>query len=318
MGKDDLKCPICGEPTFVYFGNPRKDRLCAKHGKMANAGEIEQCPDCGKWHNTDEKCECKNKQNIKNEINTMNQGHTNCIICGAPSKGKLQCKSCYNETTEYMNGLDKNSLISEFRDYYYNLKDAIYRMKDFEIVKSNCNKLFAIAYQNAESNNDGLLISLIEKDVTRIIETKKPKEKTETTTNTIEKDTQRENIYPTIDGHRVKSSMEAIIDDALWNALIMHAYEQPIKEFVYERKKCDWFIPITGPKKGIYIEYWGYSSAKYQKDREEKEALYKKYNVPYIGIEKDAPKDSKFIDIIIQDLQRLSIEYFGFMPEWKK
>ena len=57
--KDDLICPICGEPTFIYYGNPRKDRLCAKHGQMAKAGEIEQCPDCGKWHKTDKPCECK-------------------------------------------------------------------------------------------------------------------------------------------------------------------------------------------------------------------------------------------------------------------
>ena len=59
-------------------------------------------------------------------------------------------------------------------------------------------------------------------------------------------------------------------------------------------------------------------SEKYLKDRKEKEELYKKYNVPYVGIEKDAPKDSNFINIIIQELQRKAYEYFGFMPEWKK
>ena len=56
---DELKCPICGEPTYVYFGNARKDKLCKTHGTMANKGLIEQCPDCGKWHKADEDCECK-------------------------------------------------------------------------------------------------------------------------------------------------------------------------------------------------------------------------------------------------------------------
>lgn len=87
MGKDDLKCPICGEPTFVYFGNPRKDRLCAKHGKMANAGEIEQCPICGKWHNADEDCECMSDDYDEEE--------STCIICGKPSNGYYFCKDCY-------------------------------------------------------------------------------------------------------------------------------------------------------------------------------------------------------------------------------
>lgn len=89
---NELKCPICGEPTLVYYGNPRKDRLCAKHGKMANAGEIEQCPDCGKWHNADEECECK-----KPAAKTTNTDELTCIICGQPSNGKHFCIDCYRK-----------------------------------------------------------------------------------------------------------------------------------------------------------------------------------------------------------------------------
>lgn len=134
-----------------------------------------------------------------------------------------------------------------------------------------------------------------------------------------EKDEQKSNIYPTIDGHMVKSSMEQAIDDILWNAGILHAYEQPITEFVYERKKCDWFIPIIGSEQGIYIEYWGMKTQKYLEDRKEKEDLYKQYNVPYIGIEKDDPKDThSFRSMLLQELQRKAIEYYGFMPKWKK
>lgn len=89
---NELKCPICGEPTLVYYGNPRKDRLCAKHGKMAKDGVIVQCPDCGKWHNADEECECK-----KPVAKTANADELTCIICGQPSNGKHFCLSCYHK-----------------------------------------------------------------------------------------------------------------------------------------------------------------------------------------------------------------------------
>ena len=45
---EELKCPICGEPTNIYMGKARKDGLCRKHGMQANKGEIVQCNDCGK------------------------------------------------------------------------------------------------------------------------------------------------------------------------------------------------------------------------------------------------------------------------------
>lgn len=323
MSDNEYICPICGEPTNKYFGNYRKDRLCYKHGMMANAGEIVQCPDCGEWHSSDEDCECEEEYSLsESEENfiRLNEGHEFCVTCGNPTPyGKLQCRDCYYETCDYMNSLNKNSLMNEFRDYYFNLKDAIFRMKDFDTVKSNCNKLIAIAYQNAESNDDSSLINRIEKDVNNLIETKRPKvEPIVTPTSVIEKDEQRENIYSAIDGHRVKSQMECIIDNALWNAGILHAYEQPVIELDFIRKKCDWLIPITGPTKGIYIEYWGMNTEKYLKDRKEKEELYKQNNIPYVGIEKDDPKDSTFIYTLIQDLKRKAKEYFGFMPEWKK
>ena len=31
---NELKCPICGEPTRVYMGNARKDKLCGKHASI--------------------------------------------------------------------------------------------------------------------------------------------------------------------------------------------------------------------------------------------------------------------------------------------
>ena len=88
--KEELKCPICDEPTSVYMGNARKDRLCVKHGKMAKAGEIIQCPDCGKWNEKDVVCKCKKVKEENVKI------HTKCLFCGAETEnGNLFCKEHY-------------------------------------------------------------------------------------------------------------------------------------------------------------------------------------------------------------------------------
>ena len=92
---EDLKCPICGKPTFIYFGSPRKDRLCKEHGTMSNKGEIEQCPECGKWNKTGETCECK--KNTHKEEPKNNLEELTCIICGKPSNGKHFCVDCWKK-----------------------------------------------------------------------------------------------------------------------------------------------------------------------------------------------------------------------------
>ena len=38
---EELKCPICGEDTVIYYGNPQKYGLCAYHSKQLKEGEIE-------------------------------------------------------------------------------------------------------------------------------------------------------------------------------------------------------------------------------------------------------------------------------------
>lgn len=88
---EELKCPICGEPTYLVYGNPRKDKLCKSCGMKANKGEIIQCPDCGKWNEKDVVCECKKKEENKAE------DELTCIICGEPSNGKHFCFKCWNK-----------------------------------------------------------------------------------------------------------------------------------------------------------------------------------------------------------------------------
>ncbi|MEG1805458.1 MAG: hypothetical protein RR327_03590, partial [Clostridia bacterium] len=94
MSNEKLVCPICGEPSRVYMGNARKDRLCSKHADEYKLGKIIQCEKCGKWHNTDEKCSCEEKEKYE-ELPT--DGFDNCVICGEKTNGYAFCKLCWKD-----------------------------------------------------------------------------------------------------------------------------------------------------------------------------------------------------------------------------
>ena len=96
----DLTCPICGEPTNVYMGKARKDRLCKKHGKMKNDNLIDVNAEgiyfelsTGKLLNAKK---TDNKFEYKKEAKSTSDELT-CIICGEPSNGKHFCIKCYHE-----------------------------------------------------------------------------------------------------------------------------------------------------------------------------------------------------------------------------
>lgn len=81
------------------------------------------------------------------------------------------------------------------------------------------------------------------------------------------------------DGHFVRSKAEMLIDNWLYMAEIVHAYERklPIEEEMY----CDFYIP-TGK---VYIEFWGYDNdEKYLARKQEKQAIYQKYNFNLIEL----------------------------------
>lgn len=81
------------------------------------------------------------------------------------------------------------------------------------------------------------------------------------------------------DGHFVRSKAEMLIDNWLYMAEIVHAYERklPIEEEVY----CDFYIP-TGK---VYIEFWGMENdPKYAERKRAKKAIYEKYNFKLIEL----------------------------------
>jgi hypothetical protein len=84
------------------------------------------------------------------------------------------------------------------------------------------------------------------------------------------------------DGHMVRSKAEMLIDNWLYMAEIVHAYERklPIEEEVY----CDFYIP-TGK---VYIEFWGLENdPRYAKRKEIKKEIYKKYDFKLIELTDD-------------------------------
>lgn len=219
-----------------------------------------------------------------------------------------------------MDSLDKNSTVRKLRDYYYNLKERIFIIKGLEETKKQCNKLIAIAMTEQNVNDDSSLMDRVYKDVESLIANKQPiVENEKFAEERKEKDESKSRINTAQDGHNVDSDMEVRIDDMLYKSFILHCYGKSIDEIVEKRKKCDWFIPISNGK-GIYIEYWGMDTPEYLRDRKEKEELYKKYNIPYIGIEKDDPKrdTQTFESNLLRELRTLATERYGFMPEWKK
>ncbi|RLI39554.1 hypothetical protein DRO69_14140 [Candidatus Bathyarchaeota archaeon] len=96
--------------------------------------------------------------------------------------------------------------------------------------------------------------------------------------------------YRAQDGHYVRTKSEAIIDNWLYNHLIVHAYERkvPIEENMY----CDFFIP----QGKCYIEYWGMKEKQYLKRKKKKRDLYHNYKLNLIEL---TEKDIENIDDVL-------------------
>lgn len=189
---------------------------------------------------------------------------------------------------------DKNTKPFELKDYYFNLKSNIFRMQNFEYIKNNSIKLIAIAYLLKELHKDESLSDRVINDVKELIITKKPKVKEQKISEYTEKqDSQKETIIRTLDGHRVKSDPEAIVDDILYNLRIPHCYDKKVSEISSDERSisCDWYIPVLSNSQGVYIEYWGMNTKDYIINKEEKRKLYKEHKIPLIEIEKDEIKN---------------------------
>ena len=309
---NELKCPICGNKTRMYYGNPRKDGLCGEHADMLKDNII--------YYNclTDEYCYTDTKEPIKANKNESQKTESECIICGFDSKGKEVCRDCYKEIMNEYDEIDKNQKPWELKDYYYNLKASIGRLKNYEYVINNTYRLYAIAWCVKWMYNDEQLSDVIAEDVKKIIKAKekikefKIDEKQEQTDKAIIAATNIERNRA-VDGHICKSAGEVTIDNLLYRNQICHAYQRAVKEIDTENERAvvsDWYIPLSGTK-GIYIEYWGMDNKDYQDNKEEKLQLYKKHNLKLIEINKnDINSEDNLEDYLYRQLIK-----FGWKPQ---
>lgn len=88
---NNLICPICGEPTRVYMGKARKDRLCGKHADMVKAGEL-VLNEKGQFITLKTATKEPQKENTASDLT--------CILCGENSNGKHFCLKCYRKYHE--------------------------------------------------------------------------------------------------------------------------------------------------------------------------------------------------------------------------
>ena len=192
-------------------------------------------------------------------------------------------------------------------------------MKTFDFIKSNCNKLMAIANFVSELFHDASLTDRVVNDIKDIIESKKPKEEVKISEEVKQKDSHKEELRRTCDGHYVKSDPEIVVDDILYENRIVHCYEKKVPIDSDEQTiKCDWFIPVTDSRHGIYIEYWGMNTKEYLQNKERKRKAYKDHDIPLIEIEKDDYKDRQGLsDRIISEINKLAKKYYNVIDYLK-
>lgn len=278
-------CKICGKPSGYY-------PLC----KACNASK-----------------NSKQDQAIKAAISSPAPNFNgNCIVCEDSAPNGTLCRKCWYEMVDFKDSFNKNSKVFELKDYYFNLRSNIYRMKNFDFIKSNCNKLMALAVLVKDLFADNSLTDRATTDIQEIIEKKKPQKSQPVSEYSNTQDSRKEELLRTLDGHYVKSNPESIIDDILYDVRIVHCYEKKVPISSDEQTiTADWFIPVTDSRHGIYIEYWGMNTKEYLENKERKRVAYKEHNVPLIEIEKDDYKDRQGLtDRLISEINSLAKKYF--------
>lgn len=286
-------CQICGANSGIY-------PLCKKHLEMKAEGLV--IKKNNKWELVDnqELIEYENASGV-------------CCVCGEVAPMGKQCKDCYYETLDYKDNIDKNRKANELREWYYNLKNSIFRQKDFYKKQSNCNKLIALAIINRDVHGDDSLISRVYQDIENLLKQEKQQDEVVAKNNTPTYDIQKNEAsgqVKCLDGHWVENDLEREIDDMLYQLRKPHVYAKKVNEITSRAVKSDWFIPVLSDTKGIYIELWGMDTTDYKKNKAEKIELYKEEELALIEIyRKDVLADKALLrDILDGEINKLEKE----------
>lgn len=248
-------------------------------------------------------------------VERQRQDDGKCIVCGTDAPNGSLCRDCYYEMLDYKDSFDKNAKVFELKDYYFNLRSNIYRMKNFDYIQSNCNKLMALAVLTKDLFGEQSLTDRVVLDIKDIIEKKSLKEEQKISEYTKIQDARKEEVLRTADGHYVKSNPESVIDDILYDLRIVHCYEKKVPISADEQTiTADWFIPVTDSRHGIYIEYWGMNTKEYLENKDRKRKSYREHDIPLIEIEKDDYKDRRGLeDRLISEINSIAQKYFRIL-----
>ncbi len=131
---ENTKCPICGEPTSIWYGNARKDKLCRHHAQMLKDGELALCEDCNQWYEVKEGCKCK-KEEINNEEMKRELRIGRCLTCDNTTQDDyLFCPECFHKyKNKYILLGVSNCRTITLKDESY---EGILECDDGHIVKS--------------------------------------------------------------------------------------------------------------------------------------------------------------------------------------
>lgn len=115
------------------------------------------------------------------------------------------------------------------------------------------------------------------------------------------------NKYPTPhrtkDGHFVRSKAEVIIDNALYDYKVIHAYERKLP--IDEDLLSDFYLPAGN----VYIEYWGMENdPSYVERKKKKIEIYKKHE--FSLIELNDTDVSNLDDILPKKLLKFGIKVY--------
>ena len=267
---EELKCPICGDPTSVYMGNARKDRLCRKHAKEFKDGLIYLCEKCGRYHAKDTIC----PESIQEEIYTElpYNGFDKCIQCGKETYGYAFCSECYYKKSN-------EELLKDLNQYIKKSNKKQFNKIEIKTEKEQQELLFCIDTEVQKQNKKCLLcdndsgeymfcrtcFSQYRNKTLLLKVTIDNNQKIELLNESYE------GIYVCKDGHVVKSKSERDIDNYLFEHKIAHAYEKalPINGEIF---KPDFYLPDLD----VYIEHWGYdeTNIEYTRRKEYKITKY--------------------------------------------
>ncbi len=310
MSSEEHKCPICGKPTSTWYVNARKDGLCREHAQMLKEGKLVQCPDCGKYHLKDEKCECKKE--VYTEL--PREGFENCIICNAKTNGYAFCKDCYRKHTydELLEILNKKMIREETIEKIKVLKtnevNKEIKTQENNSVKSELKKGKCLTCNNTTTDDYLFCPECYHKYKNKTLLLKVEK------CLSIEiLDESYEGVYGCDDGHIVKSIAEREIDDYLYANSIKHSYEPLYGNGIEKGKKPikpDFLLEnYLGPNEHVYLEYWGFDESykEYTERKNYKLSIYKKNKDTVISL--SAKKDVKYLKFSLQQkLKKENIE----------